>query len=61
MLYRGRDIFINGERVRAGTAAFRTLAKLADARELPPQRAPGAPTRQFLYDWYVAGYISIKR
>jgi 50S ribosomal protein L16 3-hydroxylase len=61
MLYSGRDIFINGERFRAAAAAARTLAKLADARALAPPRALDAGTRRFLYEWYLAGYIAIKR
>jgi 50S ribosomal protein L16 3-hydroxylase len=61
MLYRDRNIFINGERVRAGTAVARTLAKLADARELAPPLHLGAAGRQLLYDWYLAGYIAPKR
>jgi 50S ribosomal protein L16 3-hydroxylase len=58
MLYRGRDVFINGERVSA--AATRMLAKLADARELGPPLTVDAATGRLLYGWYLAGYISAK-
>ena len=61
MLYRDRDIFINGERFKAGAAAARTLASLADARELAPRRHLDAAARELLYEWYLAGYIAPKR
>lgn len=61
MLYRGRDIFINGERFRAGAAAAHTLAKLADARELAPRLHFDAAASELLYEWYLAGYIAPKR
>lgn len=61
MLYRGRDVFMNGERFGAGAGAARTLAKLADNRELAPRVRLDAAARQRLYEWYLAGYIAIKR
>jgi 50S ribosomal protein L16 3-hydroxylase len=60
MLYRDRDIFINGERVSAAAGVTRLLAKLADARELAPPFALDAANARLLYAWYLAGYISIK-
>jgi 50S ribosomal protein L16 3-hydroxylase len=61
MLYRGRDIFINGELVRAAAAALHMLAQLADARELAPPLHLDAAARHLLYEWYLAGYIAPKR
>lgn len=56
MLYRGGSIFLNGEAFRTGAAA--ALARLADARALPPPLVLAAEAQALLYDWYLAGYIA---
>lgn len=57
MLFRGRRVFINGERHEVGAAAAPLLTKLADRRKLVPPLALGGETAQRLYQWYRDGYI----
>jgi 50S ribosomal protein L16 3-hydroxylase len=57
MLYRGRDVFINGERSTPSAQARRALQRLADARQLPPGVDLGRDAAGLLYQWYTAGYI----
>lgn len=57
MLFRGGRIFINGEALRMGAAAARTLAAFADARALEPRAKLDTEARRLLYEWYRAGYI----
>jgi hypothetical protein len=58
MLFHGRKVFINGETAVPGQAAARPLTTLADARELIPPFRLSAEAWQFLYAWYLAGYIA---
>jgi 50S ribosomal protein L16 3-hydroxylase len=57
LLYRGRTLFINGERHRVGAEAGRALARLANRRCLAPGTALDGEAQGFLYRWYRAGYI----
>lgn len=57
MLFRGRRVFINGERHEVGTNAAALLTALADRRHLPPPLAPDDEAVEHLYQWYRAGYI----
>jgi len=57
MLFRGRTIFINGERHQSGACAARVLSKLADGRRLMPPLALDDEAAACLYQWYRAGYI----
>lgn len=57
MLYRGRQVFINGERCKIGRAAAPLLTKLADGRRLSPPLALDTEAACRLYQWYRAGYI----
>jgi len=57
MLFRGRNVFINGERHALGARAAKLLTRLADRRSLAPPLAPDAEAAAQLYQWYRAGYI----
>ena len=57
MLFRGRRIFINGERHDVSARAARLLTTLADRRRLTPPLAFDDGTARRLYQWYCAGYI----
>ena len=57
MLYRGRDVFMNGERSTPSAQARRALERLADTRELPPGADLDRGAARLLYQWYTAGYI----
>lgn len=57
MLFRGRRIFINGERHDVSARAARLLTTLADRRRLTPPLAFDDGTARQLYQWYCAGYI----
>ena len=57
MLFRGRNVFINGERHALGARAAKLLSRLADRRHLAPPLAPDAEAAAQLYQWYRAGYI----
>jgi 50S ribosomal protein L16 3-hydroxylase len=57
MLFRGRVVFMNGERCGLGAGAARLLTRLADRRCLaPPLRLDGEAAAR-LYQWYRSGYI----
>jgi 50S ribosomal protein L16 3-hydroxylase len=59
MLFRGRDYFVNGERVEAPERARRLLSRLANERSLPPaERMPG-PLLELLRAWYLAGWLRV--
>lgn len=58
MLFRGRQIFMNGEQCDAGDAAP-LLTTLADRRKLVPPVRLDARTSARLYQWYRAGYIDL--
>lgn len=58
LLFSGGVFFINGERVEVPGQARRTLITLADRRSLPPECIPAA-LLPLLYDWYVAGYLTL--
>ena len=58
MLFYGSRIFINGEAALPGPDARALLAKLANARELPPPLELPDDAWQLLYGWYLAGYIA---
>ena len=57
MLFRGRLIFINGERHEVGARAARALRSLADRRRLTPPLTLDNEAAGRLYQWYRAGYI----
>ena len=59
MLFRGRDFFINGERVEPPGRVWSWLVRLADARTLPAGRRMPAQLLQLLHGWYLAGWIRI--
>jgi 50S ribosomal protein L16 3-hydroxylase len=57
----GRDkFFINGETVKVGADAYKTLIELADNYELSPACEMDKETESILYQWYVSGYIRDK-
>jgi 50S ribosomal protein L16 3-hydroxylase len=57
MLFRGRTVFVNGERHEVGARAAQLLTKLADRRRLMPPLALEGEAAERLYQWYRAGYI----
>jgi 50S ribosomal protein L16 3-hydroxylase len=57
MLFRGRVVFINGERHEAGARAARLLTRLADRRCLAPPFTLDDEAAARLYQWYRSGYI----
>jgi len=59
MLFRGRDFFVNGERVEAATPQCARLARLADERILPPRARLPRPLFPLLHAWYLFGWIHI--
>ncbi len=59
MLFRGRQVFINGERCQVGRVAIRLLTRLADHRRLAAPLALDAEAVHWLYQWYRAGYIDL--
>jgi hypothetical protein len=61
MLYRGGNIFINGEVSRCASSALPILKKLANERALAPPLTIPPAARGPLHDWYTAGYIRLAR
>ena len=59
MLFHGALLFMNGEATKVRPRAAGVLARLADARELPPPLGLEPQALQLLYDWYSAGYIEL--
>ncbi len=59
MLWRKKNIFINGEIYTAGAAASRPLGKLADKLALPGKEELDEEALTLLYEWYLAGYIDL--
>lgn len=59
MLFRGHQVFINGERCEVRGTAARALLRLADRRCLPPHAAINEEAGHWLYQWYRAGYIEL--
>lgn len=58
MLCQGRTVFINGDAHPAGTAAYRTLRELADARKLPAMDKTPREAADLLLQWYRCGYLA---
>jgi 50S ribosomal protein L16 3-hydroxylase len=59
MLFRGRDYFINGERVEAPAGARARLSRLADERSLRPGERTSKPLLRLLHEWYLTGWLHI--
>jgi len=59
MLFRGRDYFVNGERIDAPARARGLLSRLADERSLPPGEGLSAPLLHLLRPWYLAGWLHV--
>ena len=59
MLFRGRDFFINGERIEPSGGLRTWLVRLADERALPAGRRMPAQFLRLLHGWYVAGWLHI--
>ncbi|HEU4853065.1 MAG TPA: cupin domain-containing protein [Telluria sp.] len=62
MLYRGSNLFINGESFAVGRADKAVLADLADQRSLEGGALAGASedVLEALYAWYTDGWIELK-
>jgi 50S ribosomal protein L16 3-hydroxylase len=56
LLFRGRQFFINGERLDAAPELVPPLRELADQRRLAPFSVQNK-LLEVLYDWYRAGYL----
>jgi 50S ribosomal protein L16 3-hydroxylase len=62
MLYCGRYLFINGERLTVTPEIFAQLRPLANLRRLSAAQVPAAgDTIEVLYQWYRDGYILLQR
>jgi 50S ribosomal protein L16 3-hydroxylase len=59
MLFRGRDFFVNGERVAPSRGLWTWLVRLADERALSSGRRMPAPLLRLLHGWYLAGWLRI--
>jgi 50S ribosomal protein L16 3-hydroxylase len=61
MLYRGRNVFINGESFAAGRADKATLERLANARALAGAEVAQASddVTEALYTWYGDGWLEL--
>lgn len=59
MLFRGRDYFINGERIEAPPGARERLSRLADERALHPGERASKPLLRLLHEWYLAGWLHV--
>ena len=59
LLCSGAMVFLNGERVRAGAAQRRQLARLADDRRLAPPIRAGTAFWSLLYAWYLDGVVAV--
>ena len=59
MLFRGRDYFVNGERIEAPARAREALVRLADERSLPSGARMSDPLARLLHAWYLAGWLRI--
>ena len=57
MLFRGRDFFVNGERVEPPKHLWARLARLADERALPPSGPLPRSLLRLLHGWYLAGWL----
>ena len=62
MLYRGKNLFINGESFAVGREDKTVLAALADQRELDGAAVAGASqdVLEALYAWYTDGWIELR-
>lgn len=58
MLFHGDTFFINGEICETGAGAHEILRRLADRRCLPPDTQIGPEAEQYLYQWYLLGYLA---
>jgi 50S ribosomal protein L16 3-hydroxylase len=56
MLFRGADLFVNGERVERAVSSG-PLSRLADERSLPPRTSLPRPLLRLLHAWYLAGWL----
>lgn len=59
LLYRGQQVFINGERVRVATANRPTLFRLANERHLKNCASLGIETWDLLHEWYGCGFLHV--
>jgi 50S ribosomal protein L16 3-hydroxylase len=62
MLYDARDVFVNGEAVRARGQDAAVLRRLADRRSLAAQEVhdAGPAVRALLAEWFAAGWLATK-
>ena len=59
MLWKKKNIFINGENYRAGAASCGLLKRLADNLALSTTEELDSETLALLYEWYLAGYVDL--
>ncbi|MCX7960293.1 MAG: cupin domain-containing protein [Burkholderiales bacterium] len=59
MLYRGAQVFLNGESYRVARRQRAPLARLADRRRAPGRLLARAGLAPLVYDWYGAGWLHL--
>jgi len=59
LLFRGSDLFVNGERVEAHGEPRRWLVRLADERAVAPGAGAPRSLSPILHGWYRSGWIHI--
>lgn len=58
LLFRGRRFFMNGERLDVANELVSALREFSNRRQLPPGAIP-PKLPEALYDWYLAGYVTL--
>lgn len=58
MLFHAGTFFINGETCEVGGSTHEILRDLADRRSLLPGTEIGPEAAQYLYQWYLLGYLA---
>ena len=61
MLFRGRDFFVNGERVEASARERTLLSRLADDRAIPAGANAAKSAIGRLHGWYLAGWLHLAK
>ncbi len=61
MLYRGDQVFLNGEALAVRKSQRDALAALADRRRASGSTLERAGLRDLIYDWYCAGALGLER
>ena len=57
MLFRNRNLYLNGDAYAAGAEASRSLQLLADDLALPPGQEFDQEALELLHQWHLYGYV----